>query len=386
MLDQLLNFVSITAWILFAVFVGFTVVRAFQYGGLQEGIRSLGRPWIIISFLLVMSISLLSASLVFLEPQETGVVISIVSPDGYRQQPLRSGLHWIVPLAERVQRYPIYWQNFTMSTDPLEGSKVGNDAIAARTSDGQAVYVDSSIIYRLDPNEVIRVHIDLQDRYVDDFIRPLLRGTIRTEVSQFTAEEVNSSKRKDLEKSLEDQIRQALSDKGFVLDRFLLRNIAFSTQYASAIEQKQIAEQERIQKEYQAEQMRKLAEGQRDKYKIEAQGKADATVLEGEAQAKVILLKAQAQAEALRLLNEILGKNRDLITYQYVEKIAPGIKVMLVPNNNPFILPIPDLGMTEEGVSAGSTVSPTIGLPNSFPAGGTLTPSPTPTVTPTPGR
>ena len=191
--------------------------------------RSLGRPWIIITLLLVVSISLLSASLVFLEPQETGVVISLVSPDGYRQQPLRSGLHWIVPLAERVKRYPIYWQNFTMSSDPLEGSKVGNDSIAARTSDGQSVYVDSSIIYRIDPNEVIRVHIDLQDRYVDDFIRPLLRGTIRTEVSQFTAEEVNSSKRKDLEKSLEDQIRQALSDKGFVLDRFLLRNIAFST-------------------------------------------------------------------------------------------------------------------------------------------------------------
>jgi len=194
MLDQLLNFVSITAWILFAVFVGFTVVRAFQYGGLREGIRSLGRPWIIISLLLVVGISLLSASLVFLEPQETGVVISIVSPDGYRQQPLRSGLHWIVPLAERVKRYPIYWQNFTMSTDPLEGSKVGNDSIAARTSDGQAVYVDSSIIYRIDPNEVIRVHIDLQDRYVDDFIRPLLRGTIRTEVSQFTAETQGSRK------------------------------------------------------------------------------------------------------------------------------------------------------------------------------------------------
>jgi regulator of protease activity HflC (stomatin/prohibitin superfamily) len=386
MLDQLLNFISITAWILLAVFVGFTVVRAFQYGGLQEGVRSLGRPWIIISILLVVGISLLSASLVFLEPQETGVVISVVSPDGYRQQPMRSGLHWIFPLAERVMRYPIYWQNFTMSTDPLEGAKVGNDSIAARTSDGQAVYVDSSIIYRIDPNEVIRVHIDLQDRYVDDFIRPLLRGTIRTEVSQFTAEEVNSSKRKDLEKSLEDQIRQALSDKGFVLDRFLLRNIAFSTQYASAIEQKQIAEQERIQKEYQAEQMRKLAEGQRDKYKIEAQGKADATVLEGEAQAKVILLKAQAQAEALRLLNEILKQNKDLITYQYVDKIASGIKVMLVPNNNPFILPMPDLGLNEEGVTDGSVISPTIGVPNSFPVGGTLSPSPTPTTTPTPGR
>jgi regulator of protease activity HflC (stomatin/prohibitin superfamily) len=385
MLDQLLNFVSITAWILFAALVFFTIIRAFQYGGLQEGIRSLGHPWIIITFLVVLSISLLSASLVFIEPQETGVVISLVSPDGYRQQPLRSGLHWIIPLAERVVQYPIYWQNFTMSSDPLEGNKVGNDSIAARTSDGQSVYVDSSIIYRLDPNEVIRVHIDLQDRYIEDFIRPLLRGTIRTEVSQFTAEEVNSSKRKDLEKSLEDQIRQALSDKGFVLDRFLLRNIAFSTQYASAIEQKQIAEQERTQKEYQAEQMRKLAEGERDKTRLEAQGRADATVLEGEAAAKVILLKAQAQAEALRLINEILSKNRDLLTYQYVDKIAPGIKVMLVPNNNPFILPIPDLGLNETEVGAGSTISPTLSQPGTPPVTGTQTPLPTPTVTPTPG-
>jgi regulator of protease activity HflC (stomatin/prohibitin superfamily) len=385
MLDQLLNFVSITAWIVFAVFVFFTVVRAFQYGGLQEGIRSLGRPWIIISLLLVFGISLLSASLVFIEPQETGVIISLVSPDGYRQQPLRSGLHWIIPLAERVVQYPIFWQNFTMSSDPLEGSKVGNDSIAARTSDGQSVFVDSSIIYRLDPNEVIRVHIDLQNRYVDDFIRPLLRGTIRTEVSQFTAEEVNSSKRKDLEKSLEEQIRQALSDKGFILDRFLLRNIAFSSQYASAIEQKQIAEQERIQKEYQAEQMRKLAEGERDKTRIEAQGKADAAVLEGEAAAKVILLKAQAQAEALRLINEILQKNKDLITYEYVQKIAPGVKVMLLPNDKPFILNIPDMGFNQDLIP-NSAISPTVSLPGGNQVLGTLTPQPTPTVTPTPGR
>ena len=294
-------------------------------------------------------------------------------------------MHWIVPLAERVEQYPIFWQNFTMSSDPLEGSKVGNDFIAARTSDGQSVYVDSSIIYRIDPNEVIRVHIDLQNRYVDDFIRPLLRGAIRTEVSQFTAEEVNSSKRKDLEKSLEEQIRQALSDKGFILDRFLLRNIAFSSQYASAIEQKQIAEQERIQKEYQAEQMRKLAEGERDKTRIEAQGRADATVLEGEAAAKVILLKAQAQADALRLINEILQKNQNLITYEYVQKIAPGVKVMLLPNDKPFILNIPDMGFNQE-LTPGSAISPTVTLPGGSSFLGTQTPQPTPTLTPTPGR
>ena len=145
----------------------------------------------------VLAISLLSASLVFIEPQDVGVVISLISQDGYREMPFRSGLHYIVPLAERVERYPIYWQTYTMSGDALEGDKVGDDSIAARTSDGQSVYLDCSVIFRVDANDVIRVHIDFQDRYVQDFVRPVLRGIVRTEVSQFTADEVNSSKRKD---------------------------------------------------------------------------------------------------------------------------------------------------------------------------------------------
>jgi hypothetical protein len=43
------------------------------------------------------------------------VVISVISRDGYCEQPMRSGLHWIFPTAEMVVRYPIYWQNYTMS-------------------------------------------------------------------------------------------------------------------------------------------------------------------------------------------------------------------------------------------------------------------------------
>ena len=122
-----------------------------------------------------------------------------------------------------------------------------------------------------------------------------MRGIVRTEVSQFTAEEVNSSKRKNLEANLEELLREAFSEKGFVLDRFLLRNIAFSPEYANAIEAKQVAEQDQRQREYQAEQIRKLAEGTRDKYKIEAQGKADAIVIEAEAEANAIRLKAEAE-------------------------------------------------------------------------------------------
>lgn len=381
MLDNLLNVLTIIAWSIFGVFLAVFILRAFQRGGLQEALRALFTGRVIIPLFLALSLTMLSASLVFIEPQQVGVVVSLMNRDGYREQPMRSGLHWIVPLAERVEQYPIYWQTYTMSTEPFEGTKVGNDTISARSSDGQAVYLDSSILFRIDPNEAIRVHIDFQDRYIDDFVRPIMRGVIRTEVSQFTVDEINSSRRKDLEANLEEILREEFSQKGFVLDKFLLRNIAFSDQYATAIEQKQVAEQERIQREYEAEQARKLAAGQRDKSKIEAEGVAEAIRLTGQAEADVILLKAQAEAEALNLINKILTQNKDLITFRYIDKLAPGIKVMLVPNDNPYLLPLPDLGADDlrfestipEATSPGSSSLPDEDL--------VTTPEPTPTPT-----
>jgi prohibitin 2 len=360
MLDQLLAVIAIVAWVWFVVFVASVTLHAYRVGGSRQALRSFLSFRVLIGLLVAVGLSLLSASLVFVEPQEAGVVISIVSPNGYREQPLRSGLRAIVPLAERVVRYPIYWQTYTMSSDTQEGAKTGNDAISARTSDGQAVYLDSSIIYRIDPNEVIRVHTDLQNRYVEDFIRPVMRGVIRTEVSQFTAEEINSSRRKNLEANLEELLREAFSDKGFILDRFLLRNITFSSAFSSAIEQKQVAEQDRIQREYQAEQIRKLAEGERDRLKLEADGRAAAVEREAQAKATATVLLAKADADALRLINQALQRDPSLLQYRYIEKLAPNIKVMLLPNNTPFLLPIPDLTGDQGALSGLPTPSAAI--------------------------
>ena len=384
MLDQVLNALTILSWVLLVLYLLLSSLRGFQAGGVGGAIGSITRWRVLIALLLVIGISLLSASLVFVQPQEVAVVVSLVSRDGYREDPLRSGLHWIAPLAEKTEIYPIYWQTYTMSSEALEGEKIGDDSIAARTSDGQAVYVDVSVIFRIDSNDVIRIHIDLQDRYVDDYIRPVLRGIVRTEVSQFTADEVNSSKRKNLEAILDEKMREAFGEKGFVLDRFLLRNIGFSTAYASAIEQKQVAEQEKQQREFQAEQIRKLAEGQRDKYKLEAEGQAAAIVLEGQASADVILLKAQAEAEALRLIKQALDGDQNLITYRYVDKLGPGVQVMLVPADNPYLLPLPDL---TENLEIGNSTMPTTTLETDILDSITATEVLTPTIestTPTP--
>jgi regulator of protease activity HflC (stomatin/prohibitin superfamily) len=68
-----------------------------------------------------------------------------------------------------------------------------------------------------------------------------------------------------------------------------------------------------------------------------AQGTADAAVISAQGAAQAILLTAQAQAQA----NEVLSKSLtpDLLTYTYIQKIAPNIQVMYLPSGTPLLLP-----------------------------------------------
>jgi regulator of protease activity HflC (stomatin/prohibitin superfamily) len=350
-INRLLDLIGISAWALFALCAAVAVVGGVRQRGIRVGLRRLFSTPILLLLAVVVLVNGLAASLVFVNPHQVAVVISMVEPRGIRDQPLRSGLHWIIPILEKAVRYPIYWQTYTMSSKPLEGQIRGDDSIVARTSDGQEVALDCSIIFRIDPEQVLRVHIDWQDRYLTDYVRPAVRGIVRTLVSKYSVDEVNSAKRADLEKSLNQQMRLSLEGKGFVLDQFLLRNISFSPEYAAAVEFKQVALQRVIEKQHEADQIRKLAAGQ-----------ADAVLIRARAEAEARIIQANAESRALQVIGQALAKKPDLLVYQYINKLSPNIRVMLVPNNVPYLLPLPASALEEIGlppITYTGTVSPT---------------------------
>lgn len=342
-LERVLTVIVVGSWILFILYI----VRLLVYTSLTEAfsaaiIKLFRAGTLYVLLAVAAAISLLNSSLEFIQPEEVGVVVSLTSSNGYRPRPLRSGLHWIIPLAEEVHTYPVAWQTYTMSSKPNEGAKSGDDSIVARTSDGQEVTIDCTIIFQLDPEEAPRVYVEWQDRYITDLIRPTIRGLVRTYVSQYKVDEVNSSKRMDLEKDLTNELKTLLGDRGFNLDTFLLRNISFSKDYAAAVERKQIALQDTVKKQYEAEQIQKLALGE----------------------AARLRTLAQAEADALDMLGNALARNPDVITLRYVDKLSPNVQVMLLPSNNPFILSLP--GLSPPATSA-ATVTPTLS-PTPLPA------------------
>ena len=324
-------------------------VLALTRAGRNQNSKGIGST-AVVALVLAAILSTLGAGLVYVESSERGVVRT-VRAGGVRPDALEPGLHWILPVVEQVVTYSISNQTYTMSAASGEGQVQGDDSIRARTKDGQEIILDASVIYQIDPNKVVPLHIIWQNRYQDGFVRPEARGIIRDAVSQYGVEEVVSSKRAEMVQIISDGLAASLAENNLRLIDFVLRDIHFSEAYAQAVEQKQIAEQQAQQAALTVEQKKQEAEQARQV----AQGQADAAVIAAQGAAEARLIQAQVEAQANELLAASLENNPELLQYQYILKLSPGVQTIFIPSGNQFILPLP----TSPEVSVAPTAPPT---------------------------
>lgn len=325
------GFLSVAGWaLLLVLFVYvFLISQRRASGGTQKYSIAL------IAVLLIFGVGLntLSAGLVSIPPNERGLVLNLFT--GVRLPTLTPGVHFIMPVIENVRRYSIGQETYTMSKETSEGEVQGDDSVTARTSDGQEVFVDASVTYRINPE----TPIELLTRFPNNdwkglLIRPQARSIIYNRVSIYKVEEVYSTKRAELQKTIEDEMRTKLAENGIILEAFLLRNVTFNAEYAKSVEEKQIAQQNAERAKFLVESERQEAE----RVRVQAQGRADAavTAAKGEAEARVI--QAKAEAESLELIAEQLRNNPNLLTFRYIEKLAPNVQTILLPSSQPFLL------------------------------------------------
>ncbi len=147
---------------------------------------------------------------------------------------------------------------------------------------------------------------------------------------------------------------------------FVLRNISFSPEYAASVEQKQIAEQLAEQARYTVEQKKQEAEQARQV----AQGAADAAVIRAKGEADARLIQAEAEAKALDRIAQALAERPELLQYNFILKLSPGVQTIFLPNDVPYLFPLP---------TSGASTVPDLGnlVPTPLP-----TPLPAPTTTP----
>jgi regulator of protease activity HflC (stomatin/prohibitin superfamily) len=244
------------------------------------------------------------SSYTIIAPGNTGVIFNVWT-GGLRAVP--QGIAWRVPFVTQVQSYPTALRTYSMVRRGDEGSSRGDDSIDLPTKEGQHITQDISITYNTSEDMAGEVFKSFRGADISDIEATFIRRTIIT-VAQNTAgqmslSEVISSKRNDLQDSIQKTLLGELTKMGFHLDKVNLGASHLPETLEKQMQAKMAAQQQAQQAEYELQKQQMLA-------------KAAVAKAEGEAQA--ILVMAESQSKANRLLQTTLTAN--LIQSKAIEK------------------------------------------------------------------
>ncbi len=322
--SSVFNVVSLLGFLLLLGGIALVVLSASQGRPVRNG-----GLLAVVGLIVGVVFSAIGQGVLLVQPTEVAVVVNTLNGE-LDPNPRRGGTHIIVPVVQQAFSYPLVQQSVTMDGD--QGASDEGEVVA-RSSDGQEVRLDISVIYSVDPVNVNTLHLNWQNRYANQFVVPQARGIIRDAVSGFEAADIYAGGREALSDTAATRLGARLAQDGLVLSDLIIRDITFSQQYADAIEQAQVAAQEAQRARLVVQQRQQEAE----QLRVEAQGERDAEVTRAEGAAQATILQARAEAEALRLVSQQIAANPMLIQYQYIQTLADNIRLALVPSNSPFL-------------------------------------------------
>lgn len=136
------------------------------------------------------------------------------------------------------------------------------------TKDGLNVNAQITLLYHVDPKAVSSVYRQFGTNYENVIVQSNFLATAREVSSRYYAKELYAIEREKVEKVVAEELRNHISDKGFIVDAVLLKDILLPNSMVTAIQEKVNAEQAALQMEYVIAKQKMEAERRR----IEAAG------------------------------------------------------------------------------------------------------------------
>ena len=236
----------------------------------QIGISLIGGVVLFVVFLFLKPFTIVGAG-------ERGVVMRFGK---VQDTVFGEGLHFITPIVTTVKTLSVRVQKNDVDAEVF-------------SKDLQDVDMDVAINWHIDPPKVNQVfqRIGDESQIVFRIITPAVSEVVKAATAKKTAEEI-IAKRTELKQEIDSALKERLISYGVIVDDVSLVNVAFTPEFAKAIEAKQIAEQEAK--------------------------RADFEALKAEKRAQADINRAKGQAEAQRL--QRLTLTSELLQKQAIEK------------------------------------------------------------------
>ena len=202
--------------------------------------------------------------------------VAVVKQMGEAKEVKGAGMHFDLWLITQYDYYDAKVQNVEIKT-------------SAYSSDAQTMDIAMTLQYQISSENAI----DIAKQYgsldaLQNRIEAIAIEKTKSVLSSYKAMDIISD-RASMSPKVEEVIINAITDEYFVnVSTVVLTNIDFSTAFEKAVEEKMIAEQKKLQAEYENE-MKVAA--------AEAEAKAAIQKAEGEAKAKLIAAEAERDAQ-----------------------------------------------------------------------------------------
>ncbi len=168
------------------------------------------------------------------------------------------GFHAIAPW-NRIIRYDVAEQQREERMDVLD-------------KNGLSVNMDITVRFYPIPDKIGYLHEQFRGNFVNNLVIPEVRSSVRRVTGRYTAEEIYSTKRNEVESAIIQETGVVLENNNIEMTALLIRSISLPAQIKEAIENKLKQEQEALAYQFKLQ----SAKSEAEKLRIEAEGEARA--------------------------------------------------------------------------------------------------------------
>ncbi|MDD6279566.1 MAG: prohibitin family protein [Oscillospiraceae bacterium] len=220
----------------------------------------------------------------------TGVVITLGKVSS---SSLQEGFHLKIPFVQDVE----------IMSNKIQ---VYETPASAVSKDMQTVSSTIAVNYRISTDKSPDIYKNVGVDYQTVIVTPVVQECMKSVTAKYTAEELITERAK-VGEEVKTDLDAKLNGYGIYIEKFNIVNFDFSAEFNSAIEAKQVAEQNLIKTKTEQEQAIEIANAEAKK-----------KVIAAEAEAEAILAEAQAQADANKLISDSITDK--VLYYEQIEK------------------------------------------------------------------
>ena len=207
----------------------------------------------------VIAAALFLTSCAVIRPGEVGVKQTLGK---LNDQPVEEGVRFFNPFTTTFIRVPIRTTNVEQT-------------LLLPSKEGLTITAEVSVLYNIEKDQAPNIIKDIGKHYERNVLINNLRSAAANISAEYFAKDMHSTRRNEIERSIQDKMNEVLSEKGFDVQAVLLKSINLPERLSSAIEDKLRAEQQFQEMEFVVQ--RELKEA--DRKRAEAEGIRDAQAI-----------------------------------------------------------------------------------------------------------